>query len=106
MFNKLTMMKRQIKTIQKNLDTSYIDQVYVYIRPQQGWSERGLLGLQQPPNILETTPTLFNHIGKNEFPFTTILVGDRDRKKYKNRNSDSVRFDSFHIRLDSIRLTF
>ena len=30
----------------------------------------------------------------------------RDRKKYKNRNSDSIRFDSLHIRLDSIRLTF
>ena len=29
MFNKLTMMKRQIKTIQKNLDTSYIDEVYI-----------------------------------------------------------------------------
>ena len=32
--------------------------------------------------------------------------GNRDRKKYKNRNSDSIRFDSLHIRLDSIRLTF
>ena len=72
------MMKRQIKTIQKNLDTCYIDKVYVYIRPRQGWPERGLLGLRQPPppNILETTPALFNHIRKNEFPFTTILVGD------------------------------
>ena len=29
MFNKPTMMKRQIKTIQKSLDTCYIDQVYV-----------------------------------------------------------------------------
>ena len=33
----------------------------------------------------------------------------RGRKKYKNRNSDSIRFDSIrfdslHIRLDSIRL--
>ena len=43
---------------------------------QQSWPERGFLGLRHPPNILETTPALFNHIRKNEFPFTTILVGD------------------------------
>ena len=50
------------------------------VRPVQGWPERGLLGLRQPPNILETTSALFNHILKNEFPFTTILIGDcRDR---------------------------
>ena len=38
------------------------------------------------------------------------VVHTRDRKKYKNRNSDSIRFDSAYflksiIRFDSIRLT-
>ena len=52
----------------------------IYVHFRQGWPERGFLGLRQPPNILQTTPALFNHIRKNEFPFTTILVGDcRDR---------------------------
>ena len=32
-----------------------------------------------------TTPALFNHIRKNEFPFTTILVGDS-----RNRHESSV----------------
>ena len=62
---------------------------YTYV---QGWPERGLLGLRQAPIILETSPALFNHIRKNEFPFTTILIGNcRDR----HESSISEVFASF-----------
>ena len=58
---------------------------YFIVDWDQGWPERGLLGLRQPPNIHETTPAFFNHIRKNEFPFTTILVGD-----CRNRHESSI----------------
>ena len=35
---------------------------YCYCYYYQGRPERGFFGLRQPPNILETTPALFNHI--------------------------------------------
>ena len=49
---------------------------------------------------------VFVHVFDQCTQDSDTIVAIRDRKKYKNRNSDSIRFDSLHIRLDSIRLTF
>ena len=76
----------------KLYNSENITLVLVHFKHNRGWPERKLLGLRQPSNILETTPALFNHIRKNEFPFATILVGDcRDR----HESSISEVFASF-----------